>query len=144
MNWGHTMSDDIQPPSDDDWDWLRRAEAHILQFLRDHYGDVNLDHAEADLHLAQRVIDDKAVRTTDTLELQCLGVVLGNVFATHTSMQWAFVSNEFGNMLALHSKKNAFTLYPLTMISKRVEDGRKIDIPLLYHSFVSDLGLSPD
>jgi hypothetical protein len=137
------MKDQVSPLTEDDWDWLHRAEEHVLQLLGERYGDVSLTHTETDLHLAQRLINDKAVTREQTLELQCLGVVLGNVFASQTSMKWAVVSNEFGTMMALHSSAIKFSLYPLTMISKRMEGGRKVDIPQLYDSFVADLGLSP-
>lgn len=135
------MDDIIRPPSDDDWSWLDQAEQHILGVLRHHYGDVNLTHSSNDLLVAQRLVNDKLLNADQLLELQCLGVILGNVFAAHTSMQWAVVTSEFGEMLALHSEEIGFTLYPLTMISKRMEQGRHIDIPGLYRSFVADLGL---
>jgi hypothetical protein len=112
------MSDGVRPLSERDSVWLQRAEAHILRWLRDRYGNVSLKHSEADLQLAQRLLDDKAVRRKNTLELQCLGVILGNVFAANTSMQWARVNNEFGDMIALYSDAIEFTLYPPTMISK--------------------------
>lgn len=136
------MIDDVRCPSDSDWRWLRRAEEHILELLRQHYGEVLLDHTEADLHLAQRLVAEEVVSRDQDLELQCLGVVLGNVLATRTSMQWAVVTNEYGTMLALHSTAIRFTLYPLTMISKRLQQRREVDIPGLYRSFVDDLGLS--
>jgi hypothetical protein len=136
------MSDEIRPPSEEKWQWLEQAEQYVLQLLRRRYGNVVLDHSQADLRLAQRLIDDDAVGPDQVLELQCLGVILGNVFASQTSMQWSFVTNEFGAMLALHSPEIGFTLYPLTMISKRVEDRREVDMPALYLSFVADLGLS--
>jgi hypothetical protein len=135
------MDDQVRNPSKDDRDWLGRAEQHILGLLRKQYSEVALDHTEKDLHLAQRLLDDKAVGRKHALELQCLGIVLGNVFAANTSMQWARVVNEFGDQLALHSREIGFTLYPLTMISKRVEDRRQVDMPALYRSFVADLGL---
>jgi hypothetical protein len=136
------MNDEVHPPSKEQSDWLEQAEAHILHLLRHNYGNVALNHSEADLQLAQRLIDEKEVGPSDTLELQCLGVMLGNVFATNTSMQWAEVSNEFGTMLAIHSEQIGFTLYPLTMISKRVEEGRDLDLLGLYRTFVNDLRLS--
>jgi hypothetical protein len=133
------MSDEIHLLAQDDVRWLKQAELHIQQLLRNRYGDVTLAHTEADLALAQRAIDDGAVGRGDELELQCLGVLLGNVFTANTSMKWARVDNEFGNMLALHDDKIKFTLYPLTMISNRMEDQRKIDFVALYRSFVNDL-----
>jgi len=135
------MTDEIRSLADEDKVWLQRAESHLLTLLHTHYGNVSLTHSEPDLLIAQRLLDDGVVRKKDILEMQCLGVVLGNVFASNTSMKWARVLNEYGDMLALHSDQIRFTLYPLTMISKRVEESRVVDMPALYRSFKSDLGL---
>ena len=137
------VPDEVRPHSEEELVWLRQAEEHILQLLREHYGTAKLDRSFKDLELAQRLVDDAVVGENDELELQCLGVVLGNVFAATTSMQWAVVSNEWGTMLALHSSAISFTLYPLTMISKRIRDNRDVDIPALYRSLANDLGLLP-
>jgi len=138
------MSDEVRSPTQEDFEWLKQAEMHILNLLRDRYSSAVFEHTESDLKLCQRLLDDKdkMVRREHTLELQCLGVVLGNVFVTNTSMRWARVINEYGDMLALHSQRIEFTLYPLSMISKRVEEQRIVDMPALYRSLVADLGLA--
>jgi len=136
------MSDTVDPPSAKHIEWLTNAEQHILHILRKNYGDVRLDHTEADLRLGQRLIEDGVLDASQTLELQCLGGVLGNVFAAQTSMHWAVVTNNYGTLLAIHDAGIGLTLYPLQMISQRIEDGREVDMPLLYRSFVSDLSLS--
>jgi hypothetical protein len=135
------MSDEVYSPSEKDWDWLGNAEEHILGLLRGQYGSVELEHTQEDLYLAQRLIDDGAVGRDQTVELECLGVVLGNVFATQTSLEWALVSNELGTLLALHSPEIGCTIYPLTMIANRMEEGREVDLPGLYRSCVTDWGL---
>ncbi len=68
--------------------------------------------------------------------------MLGNVFTARTEFRWASVTNEYGLLLAIHSNRAGFTLYPITMIAKRIEDGRHIDVPALYRSLINDLGLT--
>ncbi len=136
------MSDKVDPLPADKAKWLADAERHILEILVQKYGAVRLDHTEADLLLCQRLIDDHVFNARQTLELQCLGVVLGNVLDTQTTMRWAVVTNNYGTRLALHDPKIGFTLYPVEMISQRVEDGRTVIMPQLYQTFVHDLGLT--
>jgi hypothetical protein len=135
------LSDEITEPSETDWAWLRQAEQRAEALLRCRYGNVVLTRDPADLDLAQRLIEDRILSAKDLLDLQCLGVVLGNVFVQHTAMRWVRIKNEFGDMLAIHSSPTSFTLYVLSMLSKRMEKKRKIDIPGLFRSFVADLGL---
>jgi hypothetical protein len=135
------MADVITEPTSDDWTWLDQAEQKALGILRSHYGDVELVRDVPDLAWAQRLIDDHLISAHEELTFQRLGAVLGNVFEANTSMRWARVRNEFGDMLALHSYAIGFTLYPLSMVAKRVQDGRQVDIPGLYRSFVADLKL---
>jgi hypothetical protein len=134
------MEDKVSPPSDEQWDWLRRAEQHILYLMKSHYAGVTLNHSVDDLTHAQQMIDDQVVKRTDVLEQQCLGVVLGNVFAATTMYRWAEVTNEYGTMLALCCTESGLTLYPLTMISKRMEDRREVDLPQLYSSLAEIRG----
>ncbi len=136
------MSDKVEPPPQDNVKWLASAEQHILSILRDNYGAIQLDRTEADLLVGQRLVDDQVFDAQQLLEWQCLGVLLGNVFAAQTSMQWAAVTNNYGMLLALHDPGIAFTLYPIQMISQRAESGRVIDIPQLFRSMVDDLNLS--
>jgi len=136
------VQDEIHPPSDKDRIWLRQAEDHILQVLRQRYGDVTFVRSEADLRLLQRLLDDEVVRPDQVLELQCMGVVLGNVFDKHTSLRWSVVANEFGTQLSLHEPEKGFTMYPLTMISKRVSAERSLEMVPLFRSFVDSLGVT--
>lgn len=136
-------SDDISELSSDDLTWLKQAEQHILKILQIEFGLVTLNHQITDLELAQNAIDAGLSGPKDLLELQCLGVILGNVFVAQTEMNWARVNNEYGDLIAIHAPRIGFTLYPFQMISKRVEDRREINIPRLYESFVNDLALRP-
>ncbi len=119
--------------------WLRRAEAHILDVTRARYGLEGFTHSVHDLPQLQRLIDDGAITAKELLEAQCIGVVFGNIFVANTSMCWVRVANECGDMISLHSEAIHFTLYPLTMISKRLEDGRNIDLMALYEDLATSL-----
>lgn len=139
------MSDPFQPLSKEELDWLRKAEERINDFLYEYYfdeeGEGRLDHSETDLKKAQEVLMNEGFDATQEIELQALGAVLGNVFVANTPMRWAVITNEFGINLGLRHPETGFVLYPLTMVLKRVEEGRRVDIPQLYQSFVRDLGL---
>jgi len=136
------MQDEVKPLSKKDETWLQQAEQHILQVLQAHYGNCEFTYTERDLVLVQRLIDDGFIKSDQLLEQQCLGVVLGNVFTHQTRMRWSVVTNDFGTLIAIYDAKIKFTLYPITMISQRMDDRRKIDMPALYKSFVADLSLT--
>jgi hypothetical protein len=76
----------------------------------------------------QRLIDDRAFDKTQTFELQSLGVVFGDVLATELRLHWELVTDEYGNDPVLRYGTAQIQVAALTMISKRVEDGREIDL----------------
>jgi hypothetical protein len=133
------MPDEVREPTPQELDWIRRAEERINRYLYRYYfdedGEGRLDHTEGDLRKAQEVFDNEEFTADQLIDLQCLGAVLGNIFVDQTPMRWMVVTNEFGTNLALRHPDTGFVLYPLSMISKRVEDGREIDIPALHESF---------
>jgi hypothetical protein len=142
------MDDAFRPLSEEEWAWLHSAESRINGFLYEYYfdeeGEGRLDHSEVDLRKAQEVLENESFGPEHERELVALGAVLGNVFAANTPMQWSVVTNEFGTHLALRHSGTGFVLYPLAMIVKRIEDGRVVDIPALYWSFLRDLGLATE
>ena len=113
---------------------LREQEAAVLVLLRKRYGNVALKHSEADHELLQRLIDDKALAPTQTYELQCLGVVLGQVFSSRTPFHWVMVEDQYGRDPALEYPNTTVIIFPLTMISKRVEDGREVKVASIYRA----------
>lgn len=56
-----------------------------------------------------------------TCELQCLGIVLGDAFVQELKMEWVMVEDDGGRDPAVQPAGTTIILYPLTMISKRVE-----------------------
>jgi len=134
------MSEDrITELSADDRTWLRRAEEHVLKMLRAKYKFDDFTRSEGDLRALQRLVDDRVVTAPDVLGAQCMGVALGNVFVEELAMQWKRVANGFGDMISLHDDASGFTYYPLTMVSKRLEDGRSVDLVGIYRDLAATL-----
>ncbi len=139
------MADGFRAPTEAELSWLGQAEERINNYLYEYYfdeeGEGSLDHSERDLAKAQKVLENECFGPGQEAALLSLGAVLGNVFTANTPMQWSVVTNEFGTNLGLRHPETGFVLYPLSMIVKRVEQGRVVDIPALYRSLVSDLNL---
>ena len=114
----------ILPP---DVERLAAQRAVVDAAARARYG-APLPGGSADLVVLQRIVDDKVFRADQTYELQCLGIVLGQVLAAHPGLAWVTVQDEFGTDPVLRYKDTSILFFPLTMISKRVDDGREVDV----------------
>ncbi|MDR3637832.1 MAG: DUF3806 domain-containing protein [Isosphaeraceae bacterium] len=128
------MEQKIRSPGKADLAHLAEQEATVVRLLRSRYPDATITHDESDLHWLQRLIDEKVLTPEKTYELQCLGAVLGQVFAAKTPLRWVVVEDEYGRELALQYPNTSVIVFPTTMISKRVEDGRDVDIVPIYRT----------
>lgn len=132
------MQQKIARPGEADLAHLAKQEATVLRLLRSRYPDATLNHDESDLHWLQRLVDEKAP-PEQIYELQCLGAVLGQVFAARTPLKWVVVEDEFGRDLALQYPNTTIIVFPMTMISKRVEDGRDVDVITIYQTVAAQV-----
>jgi len=85
-----------------------------------------------DLRILQRILDAGAVGPDRTYELQALGVVLGDLLARELGMHWVVYRDEHGRSRALQLGESDAFLFPVTMISKRLERGIGVDVLELY------------
>lgn len=99
---------------------------------------LKLDGTTADLRTLQRLVDSKAIAPTQTYELQSLGIALGRVMKNTTPLVWVAVEDEYGRDPALNVPGTSVLLFPMTMISKRVEEGRALPIEALYEKMVEE------
>ena len=64
-----------------------------------------------------------------TYQLQCLGVVLGLRLAAHVDgLTWAVVDDADGRAPALRYRDTELLVFPLTILSKQIEDGDDVDV----------------
>jgi hypothetical protein len=118
----------------DDTEFRGRAEA-IQKLLRAKYGKVSLTKTRKDLPLLQRFLDEGGVARTSGAELQNLGLAIGNVFAHELGFHWVIVAKE----PALRFKSTTMLLFPVSLLSKALESGKKPDIGELFKAIEKDL-----
>ncbi len=107
----------------DDQGRLARQILRVEQLAAQHLNR-RLPKGDGDLDVLQALLDAKAIAATETYELQCLGIVLGTRLIDHIpGLDWVIVEDEYGRDPALRYRDAQLLLFPLTMISKRVEDG---------------------
>jgi hypothetical protein len=86
------------------------------------------------LGVLRAILQAGVFKPTQTYELQCLGIVLGDVFASQLGMVWRMVEDEHGRDPCLVVPGTSVVIFPLTMISKRVERGQDLDVFELYNA----------
>jgi hypothetical protein len=118
--------------SADDAVRLDQQRAVIARVVKTRYGVAALTKTKADLPVLQRLIDDKVFPKTQTYELQCLGVVFGDVLASEYPLKWVMVTDEYGTDPTLRFKATSIQANALTMISKRIERGEKVNVQYLF------------
>jgi len=91
------------------------------------------------LGLLRALLENKVFSPEQTYELQSMGVVLGDVFAQDLGMEWIVVEDSFGRTLALRYPNTTIILYPITMISKRIEAGERVDVFDMYNSLAAEV-----
>lgn len=85
-----------------------------------------------DLEVLQRVVSRNLVDRSDTQTQQALGLVLGNVIANQTGMQWVTYKDEAGRSRALCVENTEHCLFPMTMLSRRMAVGLYPDVKKIY------------
>ena len=85
-----------------------------------------------DLSLLQRLLDKHLVRPDQTLELQAMGVVMGDLLAADLDMHWVIYEDRVGRSRALRYKDSAEYLFPATMISRRQEADNHTPVAEIY------------
>jgi len=92
---------------------------------------------KSDLDTLQRIIDRELVDSDDSLALQALGAVLGNVLAAEIDkLEWKIYEDDKGRSRALCVQNTQECLFPITMLSRRMEVGLKPDVQRIYEKAV--------
>jgi len=88
--------------------------------------------------LLQRIIDKELLKRDQKLELQALGVVLGDEFVLYNkALIWQVFQDEQGSSHAVCVKDTKHCLFPTTMLSRRMEAGIKPKVEEVYQKGIS-------
>ena len=79
------------------------------------------------------LLEAEVFQPDQTYELQSMGIVFGDVFVQDMGFSWVMVEDEYGRDPAIKYQETSIILFPLTMISKRIERGEQVDVFDLYN-----------
>lgn len=105
-------------------EWVR---GHYSDSAKSEYGPL-----AGKLRLLDTIIREKWIGPDETLKLQCLGVTFGDALSQELGMHWVAVEDEYGRDPALSLQGTSILLFPLTMISKRIERGEDVQVHSLF------------
>lgn len=108
---------------------MERQREFVTNLMSTNFPGERITGTEKDFHLLQRVLDAELLLTTQTWELQSLGVVLGDALTKRIlGLQWMEVTDSYGTSPVLLYLDTTLQLNPVTMLSKRVEAGKAVNV----------------
>jgi hypothetical protein len=115
-----------------DRNYLERQVDRIDQLARTRLG-TQLNQNLKDLDLLQQIVDRELIDAKDTEGLQALGAVMAQLMLLDVpSLEWKIYIDEVGRSRALCAKNTKECLFPMTMLSRRMEVGLKPDVRKVY------------
>jgi hypothetical protein len=111
---------------------LREQRELVQELARRYVGSPTTGQSLADLRVIQAIVDSAGLKADQTFELQALGVALGDVLAAQLGLEWIALQDELGRSRALRFGETDVVLFPVTMISKRVEAGLPVSVEELW------------
>jgi len=119
--------------------FLDKQRQSINNLTATHFGQ-RLVGSKKDLKVLQRVVDEELVPADETLQLQALGVVLGDIFVNENkNLVWKIYEDELGPTQAVCLTDAAQCLFPITMLSRRMEVGLKPNVEKIYQTNLDEL-----
>lgn len=104
----------------------------INTLARRHFGRQLTGQKSNDFPLLQRLLDERRVSNQDIKTLQAMGIIFGDIIAKEQALQWTIYIDKYGRSRALAIPKQRDVLFPVTMISRRVQSGASVNIEELY------------
>jgi len=120
-----------------DHQYMTTQRANMDDLARRHLGQGFSRDKDRDLDLLQRLLDRGLVRPDQTLELQAMGVILGDLLADELGMHWVIYEDKLGRNRALRYRDTDNYLFPMTMISRRHEVENRTPVRDVYQRAVA-------
>ncbi len=120
-----------------DRDFMAQQRKRIDDLARFNFGKQLRIEKANDLDILQTLLDRRLVRAEQSLELQAMGVVMGDLLAAELNMKWVVYEDKVGRSRALQLGRSDNFLFPITMISRRAEVGAEVQVRAIYDRAVS-------
>ena len=134
-----TLDQEVLPLEASDVVALEKQRAVVERFLTEADLKGKYLTAAGKLGTLRALLQAKVFEAKQTYELQSMGIVLGDAFVEHMGFEWVIVRDSLGRDPALRYKNSSILLFPMTMISKRVERGEDVDVFGLYNSVAEEV-----
>ena len=134
---GSSFEVSIEPLTAIDQQFMDEQRGRVEQ-LANRIGRGLTGKADRDLDTLQRILDVRMVPPTDTLTLQAMGAVFGDLLGDKLSMSWVVYRDGKGRSRALRYRSMDIYLFPMTMISRRREAGSDRRLKPLFDETVSE------
>lgn len=107
-------------------------KSYFYEFLQSEEELDDFHESGKTLKTIQKFLDEEKYRAENTAELQSLGIAFGDYIQyKYPNFQWSILHDQYGRDFCLVYGKTTITIFPQTMISKRVEDGEKFNVESL-------------
>jgi hypothetical protein len=110
--------------------------------VREHYpleSESKYQTLEGKLVLLDTILKNNWIKPNETVKLQCLGITFGDALVQNLGLKWVAVEDEYGRDPALIIEGTSIITFPLTSISKRIENGEDVDVYSLFESACSKI-----
>ena len=113
--------------TDNDCQYINKRSAKILEITEEELDDFH--ESDKTLKTIQKILDEEKFCAENTAELQSLGIAFGDYIQyKFPDFQWSILHDQYGKDFCLNYDKTTITIFPQTMISKRVEDREKFNV----------------
>jgi len=130
----------IETPTAADMEELARRLVHAGALVAQCAGS-RLDGSLKDLERIQAVLDSNTVEPEATYSIESLGVAFGVVFVNHNpGFDWCIVEDDWGRTSAIRYNATPALIFPVDMITKRLEAQEMFDVSKLYGGLCAHLG----
>ena len=110
---------------------LEKQVQTIDELARIHLG-VQVRNNRDDLELLQRIVNRGLIQKDERLKLQAMGAVLGNLLARELGLKWMVYEDDLGRSRAICVEDTSHCLFPVTMLSRRLEVGVIVNVRDIY------------
>jgi hypothetical protein len=119
-----------------DKQYMSQRRAELDDLARVNLGRQFNHNKDNDLGILQSLLDEKRVRAEQKRQLQGMGVIMGNLLAHELNMHWVIYEDRLGRSRALRYQQTDNYLFPMTMISRRLEVDNRSPVAAIYQRAV--------
>jgi len=119
--------------------YMDKQRSTVNGLLSTYFGK-RLQGDKRDLSSLQRIVNEELITRVNTQDLQALGVALGDVFISENSLfEWVIYEDDVGSTQAVCVKSTKHCLFPITMLSRRMEVGLKPSVNRIFNASLEEM-----